>query len=425
MKLNYWKVITVGFAFFLIQAFWTSYDAIVPKILINKFGMNQTLSGAIMALDNALSLFMLPLFGAISDKVNSKYGRRTPFIFIGTILAAAFYLSVTTVDKLWIFIIVLLFTLISMAIFRSPAVALMPDVTVKQHRSKGNAVINLMGTFGGMAALGLGIVYKTSAERKTDFTNYVFAIGVVMIIALFIFLITVRENKWAKEMQENTKKYFGDSEVEEREEFGGKLSKAQFKSLLLILASVALWYTGYNAVTTKYSVYATDVLKQEFNTTLLIAQGAAILTYFPVGIIASKVGRRKSILSGVIMLTIAFGSAIFITDKSPIFFMYILFSLAGVAWATINVNSFPMVVELAKGSDVGKFTGYYYTASMAAQIITPILSGALMDLVGNMSPLFPYATFFVFLSFVTMLFVKHGDSIPEKKGLLEALDIND
>lgn len=425
MKLSYWKVITVGFAFFLIQTFWTSYDAIVPKILINKFNMNQTLSGAIMALDNALSLILLPLFGALSDKVNSKYGRRTPFIFVGTILATIFYLGVTVVDNIWIFIIILLFTLISMAVFRSPAVALMPDVTVKQHRSKGNAVINLMGTFGGMSALGLGIVYKTSEEGKIDFTNYVFAIGIVMIVALVIFLITVRENKWAKEMEENTKKYFDDIEARKREELGGKLTKAQFKSLLLILASVALWFTGYNAVISKYSVYATDVLKQEYNLTLLIAQGAAVLAYFPVGIIASKVGRKNTILAGVLLLTTAFGLAIFINEHSPIYMMFILFSLAGIAWATINVNSFPMVVELAKGSDVGKFTGYYYTASMAAQIITPILSGALMDLVGNMSPLFPYATVFVFCSFITMLFVKHGDSKPEKRGFLESLDVED
>lgn len=422
MKLSYWKVVTVGFAFFLIQTFWTSYDAIVPLILENKFNMSQTLSGAIMALDNALSLFLLPLFGAISDKVNSKYGRRTPFIFVGTILAAILYIGITVVDTLWIFIIILLVTLISMAIFRSPAVALMPDVTVKPHRSKANAIINLMGTVGGMAALGLGIVFKTSEEGKTDFTYYVIAIGMVMLVALIIFLITVKENKWVLEMQENTKKYFLDKEVEEREESGGKLSKGQLKSLIFILASVALWYTGYNAVTSKYSLYASEVLKQEFNLTLIIAQAAALIAFFPVGIIASKVGRKKTIIAGVLMLTFAFGAAIFMSADTPAYFMYILFSLAGIGWATINVNSFPMVVELAKGSDVGKYTGYYYTASMAAQIITPILSGAIMDLVGNKTPLFPYATTFVFLSFVTMLFVKHGDSRPEKKGFLESLD---
>jgi MFS family permease len=421
MKLDYKRVALVGFAFLLIQSFWQAYDAIVPLILVNKYGMNQTFSGVVMALDNALAVFMLPLFGAISDRYNSIHGRRTPFIFVGTILAVIFFITMSLVNNLWLFIFLLLLTLISMAIFRSPAVALMPDITVKPYRSKANAIINLMGTIGGITVLGLGALFKTGVKGKTDFTAYIIAVGAVMIIALIIFISTVKENKWSKEMQENTDKYFKDTEAEEREEVGGRLTRSQLKSLIFILASVALWYIGYNAVISKYSLYATNVLKQDYNTTLLIAQGAAIITYFPVGIIASKVGRKKSIIAGVVMLAIAFGSASFITAGSSKYIMYGLFSLAGIAWATINVNSFPMVVELAKGNDVGKYTGYYYTASMAAQIITPVLSGGIMDLVGNMSPLFPYATIFVTLAFITMLFVKHGDSKPISKGFLESI----
>ena len=154
---------------------------------------------------------------------------------------------------------------------------------------------------------------------------------------------------------------------------------------------------------------------------MIVAQAAAVVTYIPVGIIASKLGRRKTILAGVIMLAAAFLLGNFITSNSPAVLMYPIFALAGIGWATINVNSFPMVVELARGGEVGKYTGYYYTASMAAQIVAPILSGALYDLFGMRAMFFSFGTFFVAMSFITMFFVKHGDSKPEVQGALESL----
>ncbi len=424
MKLNYKRTILVGFAFFLISAFWQAYDTIIPLILTNKFEMKQTWSGVIMSLDNIFAVFMLPFFGNLSDKANTKFGKRTPFIVVGTILAVIFFTLLGFVNTLTVFILLLLGALISMAIFRSPAVALMPDVTVKPLRSKANAVINLMGTFGGILILLLGKVLKTSEEGKTDFHFYIIAVCAVMIVALVIFLLTVKEPLWVREMQEETERLGCDKETEEREVSGGKLSKRQFVSLILILASVALWYIGYNAVTSKYSVYATKFLKVDYNTTLLIAQAAAIVSYIPVGLVASRIGRRKTILAGIIMLFSAFFGACFIREGTSALSMTLLFCLAGIGWATINVNSFPMVVELAKGSDVGKYTGYYYTASMAAQIVTPIASGALMDWIGYES-LFPYAAAFVALAFLTMFFVRHGDAKPEAKVGIEALDIQD
>ncbi len=199
-----------------------------------------------------------------------------------------------------------------------------------------------------------------------------------------------------------------------------KLSKGELRSLILILSSVVLWFFGYNAVTSKYSVYAGQVLNLDYNTTLLVANVAALIAFIPVGMIASKIGRKKSILAGVVMLTTAFFVASFLRNGTPLWVMTMIFVLAGVGWATINVNSFPMVVELARGGDVGKYTGFYYTASMAAQTLTPVLSGLVIDGFG-MDKLFPYATVFAALAFVTMLFVKHGDSIPGKRGVLESL----
>ena len=469
MKLNYKRTILVGFAFFLISAFWQAYDAIVPLILTNHFGLPQTASGAVMSIDNVLAVFMLPIFGAISDKVNTKYGKRTPFIFFGAIAAVIAFVALTFIDNYQLarivaagipeiqqgamteeafkelvremtinitlkspmpligFIATLLVVLIAMATFRSPAVALMPDVTVKPLRSKGNAIINLTGTAGGILVLVLGMVFATSKNLYMQYTPYVIAVVSIMLTGLVIFLLTVKEKKWAAEMEEESRR-LGIDEAPAEDDGGDKrkLSRAEFTSLLLILASVALWYIGYNSITSKYSVYATNVLGFDYNFTLIIAQAAAIVSYIPVGIIASKIGRRKTILAGILMLASAFLFGNFITSSSPEIIMYPVFILAGMGWATINVNSFPMVVELAKGGDVGKYTGYYYTASMAAQIVAPILSGILYDAFTMRIMFFAFGTAFVAFSFVTMFFVKHGDAKPiQSKSVLESLDVDD
>ena len=497
MKLNYKRTILVGFAFFLISAFWQAYDAIVPLALTNHYGLPQSVSGVVMSVDNILAVFMLPLFGALSDKIMTKFGRRTPFIFIGTIAAVLSFVFLfvvngaqinrledagiiesynvvheeyvetkeeindlyedgeisedekkselksldesfdkfkeelnekaldLTLDNIWPlmgFIGILLIVLIAMATFRSPAVALMPDVTVKPLRSKGNAIINLMGTAGGIIVLAFSSIFGISGNPYMSYTAYVIATGIVMLVGLGIFVFTVKEKSWAEEM-ELTTKALGLEETAPAEENGERraLDRGEFKSLLLILASVALWYIGYNSITSKYSVYSTNVLGVDYGLTLIVAQAAAIVSYIPVGIIASKAGRRKTILVGVTMLATAFFIGNFIGAGSSTLVMYPIFALAGIGWATINVNSFPMVVELARGGDVGKYTGYYYTASMAAQIVAPILSGVLYDSFGMRATFFSFGTVFVALSFVTMFFVKHGDSKPEQQGALESL----
>ncbi|MBQ6714160.1 MAG: MFS transporter, partial [Clostridia bacterium] len=405
MKLNYKRIILVGMAFFLIQAFWQAYDAIIPLILTNHFGLPQSASGAVMSIDNVLAVFLLPIFGALSDKVNTRFGKRTPFIFIGTIISVISFIALTFIDNMQLariinagipnmsgddaaitkaaleltlqnpiyligFIATLLVVLVAMAIFRSPAVALMPDVTIKPLRSKANAIINLTGTAGAILVLVLGMVFATSKNIYMEYTTYVIAVCLIMMVGFIIFLISVKENKWAKEMEEESVRLGLEEATDDTDsKNSNKLSKAEFKSFLLILASVALWYIGYNSITSKYSVYATNILGFDFNFTLIIAQAAAIVSYIPVGIIASKIGRRKTVLAGVLMLTIAFLGGIFVTPNTPEFIMFPIFILAGIGWATINVNSFPMAVELAKHGNVGKYTGYYYTASMAAQIV--------------------------------------------------------
>lgn len=515
MKLNYKRTILVGFAFFLISAFWQAYDATIPVILTNKFGMSQTLSGVIMALDNILAVFMLPLFGALSDKCKARSGKRTPFILWGTIIAAVALVGLSFVDEaqrvnlaavneidnpkglytiyetqsdktlltpegeqfvlqdlytkeefaqirsdyideqtgespytnyvaparqayasqitkdnpkeLTFFVGILLVILVAMSTFRSPAVALMPDVTVKPLRSKANAVINLMGTAGGILVLVLGMVFATSAVKNQlmSYITYYMVIAGIMIGALVIFMLTVREPAWAKQMQQDSI-HLGIEEEEEVKTEGRKLDASERRSLLFILASIALWYFGYNAVTSKYAVYAGNILNMDYNTTLLLAQAAAIVAYLPAGIVASKIGRKKTIMAGVVLLAAAFGAASFMRAGSSVLLMNVLFAMAGIGWATINVNSFPMVVEMCSGGDIGKYTGFYYTASMSAQIVTPMLSGFFMDMDGvGMTILFPYAAVFAALAFVTMSMVKHGDNkVVVKKGL-EAFDTDD
>ena len=457
MKLNYKRVVLVGMAFFLISAFWQAYDAIVPLILTNHFGMPQTASGAVMSLDNVLAVFMLPIFGALSDKTRSRFGKRTPYIFFGTIAAVISFVCLTFIDNyqltkvlfgnlpsgqtaetlqkltweltlsnIWPlvgFIATLLVVLISMATFRSPAVALMPDVTVKPLRSKANAVINLTGTAGGILVLVLGMVFSTSKNKYMSYTGYVLAVCAIMLLGFVLFLLTVKEKKWAAEMEEDTAKYGLEAPVSpDVPAEKHKLTKGELTSLLLLLASVALWFIGYNSITSKYSVYASNELGFDYNFTLIVAQAAAIVSYIPVGIISSKLGRKKTILAGILMLAAAFAGGTLVSPETPAAIMYPIFALAGIGWASINVNSFPMVVELAGKGDVGKYTGYYYTASMSAQIVAPILSGVLYDLCGMRYTFFPFGAAFVMFSFVTMLLVKHGDSRPtEKKSALEQL----
>lgn len=521
LKLNYKRTILVGFAFFLILTFWQAYDNIVPKILTDKFGISQFWSGVVMAADNIMAVVLLPFFGALSDRHNSKLGRRTPFIVVGTLAASVVFVCLSFADNMqlaaisditaavemepaavsmetsyddavrtlynsgvivedgktladlyetdtnfmsallngsasasehltlarhsyaWmktcenpmnlvVFIALLFIVLLAMATFRSPAVALMPDITPKPLRSKANAIINLMGTAGGIAVLVLGMIFGTGKPSNIlmSYTTFFSVVAGIMLVALIIFTLTVKEVKWAAENDvintaldrnaNDTGDGSDENNVADRE-----LTNGEKKSLMFILASVVLWFIGYNAVTSKYSVYAGEVLGLDFNLTLIVAQAAAIVAYIPVGIISQKMGRRKTILAGVAILFAAFFAASFLRAGNNAIIMNILFALAGIGWATINVNSYPMVVEMAKNSNVGKYTGIYYTASMSAQIIAPIFSGFFLTYI-DMKTLFPFGAFFVAGSFVTMFFVKHGDARPEAKSdILEHLDIDD
>lgn len=407
MRLNTRRTVLIGFAFLSICAFWQLYDGIVPLILRDTFHIGDAAAGWVMALDNILALALLPLFGRLSDGCNTRWGRRVPFIALGTLGAVILMLGMPLADATGSFVAFMVFlglTLVAMGSYRSPAVALMPDVTPKPLRSKANAVINLMGALGGVYAL---LMISVAVTRRADGSaNYLYvfaAVAAIMVVSALLVFLRVDENRLRAQV----------GGAPEKEEAGGRLGGAKLRSLLLILFSVFFWFMGYNAVTTAYTKYFTALWGDlgSASRCLMVANAAAILSYIPVGIVSTRLGRKRVILLGVTLLAGGFFASGFVRVFSG--WIYLIFAVVGFAWAAINVNSYPMVVELSKEANVGRYTGYYYAFSMAAQIATPVISGWLLEHVGYHT-LFPYAAAMAAASFFTMLFVRHGDNRPAR-----------
>lgn len=454
MKLNYKRTFLIGLAFLSISAFWQMYDNIIPLILQGTFHLGETVTGMIMAADNVLALFLLPVFGALSDRVDTKIGKRMPFIVGGTALAVIFLILLSVADRkvnLVLFVITLFALLISMGLYRSPAVALMPDLTPNKLRSKGNAIINLMGAVGGVYTLVM-IKFLTGEGEHPDYFPLFASVAMLMVVSVGILFATIKEKKVKTRMEEEIRalgesnEEFGHienvEEVKEHKDIQDTKERGRFRkngeiigesvappvkrSMYFLLLSIFLWFTAYNAVTTAFSRYTKVVWKLEgggFADCLMVATVAAIISYVPIGNISSRIGRKKTILGGITLMSICYFTAIFANVYHPV--INIAFAAIGIGWAAINVNSYPMIVEMGKGSDIGKFTGTYYTFSMTAQIVTPILSGFLLENVSYRT-LFPYALAFSAAAFFTMCQVHHGDTRPDKKkSMLENFDIDD
>lgn len=437
MKLNYKRTLLVGLAFLSICAFWQLYDNVVPLILKNTFDIPDDIAGVIMALDNVLALFLLPLFGKLSDRTHTRLGRRMPYILGGTLAAVVLMNLLPVADaarSLWLFVVALGLLLLVMGVYRSPAVALMPDVTPKPLRSKGNAIINLMGTLGGVFTLAAtGLLVTRDATGRENYSALFLAVSILMLAAVVVLLLTIRENRLAREVELQNLATQGEdaaqAQADETPSTGAgfsSLDPALRRSLILILCSVSLWFMGYNAVTTAFTKYVSVQWGYDIKAAsqcLMVATVGAVVSYLPVGFLSSRFGRKRVIQAGVLLLAACFGTAALFAQFSPV--LYGIFALVGAAWAMINVNSYPMVVEISKSGDVGKYTGYYYTFSMAAQIVTPIVSGWLLEHVGYYT-LLPYAAVMVALSFVTISLTRHGDSRPQPpRSRLEAFDAGD
>lgn len=428
MKLKVGQTVRIGFAFLSICAFWQLYNTVVPLMLTNTFELNKTVTGGLMALDNVLALFLLPIFGTLSDRTKARMGKRKPFILAGTVAAVILMTALPLLDnsfyaapagsKIAAFIVVLCLLLIAMGSYRSPAVALMPDLTPKPFRSRANAIINLMGAVGGILYLLLSTLLYSSKRTKglahVDYLPIFLIVALIMIIALFIVMFTINEPAGEKEVIQYEKEHPEENLVETDDSGKTVLPAPVKKSLGFLLASIALWYMSYNAVQTWWTTYANHEWGMSLgaaNMCLTVATGGALLAYIPIGHLSAHLGRKRMILGGVAVMTIGFVIAFAYTMSGAGFSpaLYVLFLAIGISWASISVNSLPMVLEMCKGSDIGKFTGYYYTFSMAAQIVTPIAAGWLLEHVGY-AALFVYAAIFMAAAFVTMQFVRHGDN---------------
>ena len=443
MKLNYGRTVRIGFAFLAICAFWQMYNNVIPLILTNTFHMNESLSGAIMAADNVLALFLLPLFGSLSDKCKSPMGRRKPFILAGTVLSVLLMLLVPVLDNRYfsypskglsmVFVCVLGLLLIAMGTYRSPAVALMPDLTPKPFRSRANAVINLMGALGGIIYLILAsILYSEARTKGLAHVNYLplfLIVAAIMVLSLLIVLFTINEPALRLQVENYEKDHLEQETAPAGDDGSRTLPPAVKRSLIFLLISVSLWFISYNAVETWFTTYAQRMWGMSLGSAslcLTIATGGAILSYIPIGQAAARFGRRRVIIAGVVLLASCFFVLFIYTLLSGSFHpvLYLLLLLIGLAWAAINVNSLPMVLEMCSGAEIGRFTGLYYTFSMAAQIVTPVAAGTLMNRIGYTS-LFIYSTLFAGMAFLTMSQVKHGDTKVQAKHGLEAYDIED
>ena len=639
LRLDYKQTFKVGFAFAIIMIFWTAYDFVVPLLLEHAYGLSNTVRGLIMGLDNLLSLFMLPLFGKISDnakgKLVRKWGRRTPFIVFGTLASVILmvFVPVSTLgqqqkaidiengiraqlnddafmserlEEFWelggnycdrayvqgdfgnigssgegityeeylrirydanfsstkailgmlgaethtyngeevalddpvaagisgydwdndgvitygdiktgndnytkyvesgmstyisetvyreatdtadghtslaVYMVILLLVLIAMATFRSPAVALMPDVTPKPLRSPANAVINLCGGIGGAIAF---LIYTVVlfGERLENYVIIFASVAAGMLLLLAGYLAFVREKKMVERCHEICKEYGIEDDEEETAavaispdesvvdsdevmvarhsggngaeasvaeqpvsdetlefakakirklrspkewwEAKSKEERARLRSFLLILASIFMWFMGYNSISSNLSIYTTKALGLDAGIASIISgvsMGFSAIAFIPVGYMAAKLGRRKTIMIGLGMAVVAFVlvfACVYPNSNAaiPAALFALFYLIAGFGLIIINVNTLPMVVELSTEATVGQYTGYYYVATMSAQAITPMLAGLVMDHISNRG-LFIYGAIFVALAIVFMIFVKHGDSKPVGKG---------
>ena len=309
MKLNTKRTMLVGLAFLSICIFWQMYDSVMTLILTDTFHLNETIAGAVMAADNVLALFLLPLFGALSDKTNTRIGRRMPYIIGGTAAAVILMNLLPVLDNayaaspspliLGLFIAVLALLLVAMGVYRSPAVALMPDVTPKPLRSRGNAVINLMGAVGGILYLALAAVLYPASRKVAGHVDYqplFIIVSLIMAVSVLELALTVKEKRLSEENRALEKQH-PDWNLAAKDESGNEvLPKEVKRSLTFLLASISLWFIAYNGVTTWFTKYIEQVMGEGLggaSTCLLVATAGAICSYIPIGALAAKIGRKN------------------------------------------------------------------------------------------------------------------------------------
>lgn len=445
LKLNYKRTFIIGLTFFTILMLWQMYNYYCPlflaRLLKSTYGDKDYnyLIGIIMAMDNVLALFLLPLFGNLSDKTHSKYGRRMPFIVVGTIVSMILFPLIPLFfakNSLAGVIVTMGLVLVFMQMFRNPAVSLMPDVTPKPLRATANGIINFVGYIGAIFAGAIQMISLFKMPNiETEIPNpYLFIIpfaftSILMLVSLIILIVKIKENKVLEEMKLDMEVGEQLAETEAASKPDHKLTKQDKTNLVLLIASIFLWYMGFNAVETFWSTYGIEVMnKGSVSIATVALTVASLITFIPAGKLVSKIGRKWSIILGLGLMIISLGGCFIcsqISLKTNLVIYILLFVISGVGWAFINISSYPMVVEMSDKNSVGKYTGLYYTSSMLAQSITPICVGFLMDALGYES-MFAYATGFMILALIVFVFIKSTHKpLDDNKSGFENFDIGD
>jgi MFS family permease len=394
-RFPYAKTLLLGFGFFGISLIWPIFNNFVPVFLKEDFGLTASLIGFIMTWDNYLNMFVQPVVGERSDRTRTRIGRRKPWMLVGAPLAAVFFILVPMMRSPLGVMFAILLTNLSMALFRSPTIALLGDLFPPAQRSTANGVINLMGGLGAIAAFLVGgALYKMGRISP-------FAFGSLLMLAAIGLVFTfVREPQQPPEQESRGT---GESFLSNLREVLG----ASDRSGLLILLAILCWFLGYNALETWISSFGKFSLGIDEGRMAILTSGLAltfVIFAVPSGLLATRFGRKPVILTGIAGLTVLFFYGLFIRNQAMLIGLLVP---AGIFWALINVNSLPMVYDVGGERRIGAFTGMYYLASNIAAVGGPQVVGILIDLTrGNYRILFVFSTVFMLLAGILMVRVK-------------------
>ena len=418
VKMNWGRSILISLPFFSLTMFWQAYDYIVPLMLSKHYHLNTTVYSLIMSVDNVIALLFLPLFGIFSDRITGRLGRRTPLILIGTIggLEGLFFMNLTDTnavhgaDNFRFFLLWLLLTIFFMSLHRSPSAALVADCFIRPQRTMANAVLNLVGGLAGVLFGVVGHMLIRQQDAVPKFTVCMFFVMFSIMLAVAVYLLFARENRFVEEVQEENR-ILGliDEKTDNSDLEITKLTASEMRSLLLILCTVFFVYMGYNGFQTHYTNYLVTYLQQPASWTgpYLLEVGIGMLMMIPAAFITAKIGRKKSTLFGIGACAIAYFGLSFVTAELPEL-IYLWFLIAAIGFPLFGINLGPMVLELGKDSDSGRYMGYYYIAVTGAQIITPTLASLFINAKGYRI-IGVYSAVCTLLAFCAFLTVRHGD----------------
>ena len=421
VKMKWGRAILIALPFFAITIFWQAYDYIVPLMLSKHYNLSTTAYSLIMSIDNAVALIFLPLFGILSDRIQSKMGRRSPLILWGTIGGLIGLYGMNWADAgavagkstFPVFMIALCIAVFFMSLYRSPAAALVADCFIRPQRTKANAVLNVVGALAGVifSIAGRGLI--TSDGGTIVFTKAIYFVFIGMLIPSLIYFLCTRENKYVEQMrQQNEMLGLIDEKTDVSDKTPTKLTKDEKKSLFFILGIIFFLYMGYNAYNTHYTNYLVNFLKMPASWTTPYLMRVLLVTVFmvPAAMLATKIGRKKSAILGTIFCAIGYLGSYTVTPEH-VNMLYIWFLLNAIGFPLVSINLGPMVLELGKDSDAGRYMGYYYIAATVSQIVTPTIASFFINKMG-FQVIGVYAGIFSLIACVCGFFVHHGDAKP-------------